>query len=136
MIQVLAVGSVEEAELLLAVGGIVGGIEVEQDLAALTNLIAAETDELLTPSVIEAHQIAGGRRVLPAAEGGLGTERVSQFLIGDDLQHRIVTQAIGVVGVLISGDDLVEALPEQGQRVVLDAIVVARIAEQLGQVAG
>ena len=61
---------------------------------------------------------------------------MSQFLIGDDLQHRIVTQAIGVVGVLISGDDLVEALPEQGQRVVLDAIVVARIAEQLGQVAG
>jgi hypothetical protein len=31
----LAVSAVEEAELLLAVGGIVGGIEIEQDLAAL-----------------------------------------------------------------------------------------------------
>ena len=26
------------------------------------------------------------------AEGGLGAERVSQFLIGDDLQERIVAQ--------------------------------------------
>src|SRR5215472_5220236 len=35
MIHVLAVGTVEKAELLLAVGGIVGGVEIEQDLPAL-----------------------------------------------------------------------------------------------------
>src|SRR5438128_12448361 len=45
VIHVLAVGAVEEAELLLAVGGIVGGIEVEQDLAALADLLAAEADD-------------------------------------------------------------------------------------------
>jgi hypothetical protein len=39
------------------------------------------------------------------AERGLGPERVSQFLIGDDLQQRIVTQAIGIVDVFVSGDD-------------------------------
>src|SRR5437667_2433110 len=57
VIHVLAVGAVEEAELLLAVGGIVGGIEVEQDLAALADLLAAEADELLTQQVVAAHQI-------------------------------------------------------------------------------
>jgi hypothetical protein len=43
----LAVSAVEEAELLLAVGGIVGGIEIEQDLAALADLVGAEADERL-----------------------------------------------------------------------------------------
>src|SRR5208337_5499885 len=57
-------------------------------------------------------------------------------VIGDDLQERIVTQSVGVVGVFVSGDDLVEALPQQRQRVVLNAILVPRIAEQLGQLAG
>ena len=47
MIHVLAVGTVEKAELLLAVGGIVGGVEIEQDLPALTDLVTAKTDELL-----------------------------------------------------------------------------------------
>ena len=53
VIHVLAVGAIEEAELLLAVSGIVGGIEIEQDLAALANLVAAETDELLAQQVVE-----------------------------------------------------------------------------------
>ena len=75
-------------------------------------------------SVVQAHQIAGGRRVLPAAERGLGAERVAQFLIGDDLQHGIVAQTVGVVGVFVAGDDLIDALPQQGQRVMTDAIVV------------
>ena len=66
----LVVIAVEEAELLLAVGGVIGGIEVEQNLAALAHLVAAETDELLDQSVIEAHQVAGARRVLPAARVG------------------------------------------------------------------
>lgn len=56
--------------------------------------------------------ITGGRRIFPTAESGLGAERLSQFLIGDDLQHRIVAQAVGVIGVLIAGDDLVDALPQ------------------------
>ena len=43
VIHVLAVGAVEKAELLLAVRGIVGGIDIEQDLAALADLVAAET---------------------------------------------------------------------------------------------
>ena len=39
MIHALAVSAVEEAELLLAVGRIVSGVEIEQDLAALADLL-------------------------------------------------------------------------------------------------
>jgi hypothetical protein len=74
MIHVLPV-SVEEAELLLAMGGIVGGVEIEQDLAALADLLAAEADELLAQPVVAAHQIASRGSILPAAERGLGAER-------------------------------------------------------------
>src|SRR5437667_335296 len=58
VIHVLAVSAVEEAELLLAMGGIVGGVEVKQNLAALADLLAAQADELLAQSVVPAHQIA------------------------------------------------------------------------------
>jgi hypothetical protein len=111
VIHVLAITTVEEAELLLAMSGIVGRVDVEQNLATLAGLVATHTDELLAQPVVGVHQIASGRGVLPATEGGLGAERVAQFLIGDDLQHGIVAQTVGIVGVFISGHDLVDALP-------------------------
>ena len=55
VVHVLAVGTVEKTELLLAVGRIVGGIDIEQNLTALAHLVAAETDEVLDQSVIEVH---------------------------------------------------------------------------------
>jgi hypothetical protein len=55
-------------------------------------------------------------------------------VIGDDLQHRIVAQTIGIVGVFISGHDLVDALPQQGQRIMAQAVVLSRIAEASGPV--
>src|SRR5581483_9963800 len=136
VIHVLTIGAVEETELLLAVSGIVGGIDVEQDLAALPHLLATDADEDFQQGIIQTHQVARQRGVLPAAERGLGAERIAQGLVGDDLQHRIVAQTVGVVGVFVSGDDLVDALPQQRQRVVPDAIVLSRIAEEQGQVAG
>src|SRR6201987_1363118 len=42
-IHVLVVSSIEEAQLLLSVVGRVGGIHIEQDFAALPNLLSAET---------------------------------------------------------------------------------------------
>ena len=73
------------------------------------------------------HQAAGGRCVFPAAEGWLRAEWLSQFLIGDDLQGGIMAQAVGIVGVLIAGHDLVDALPQQRHRVVIDALRPARV---------
>jgi hypothetical protein len=66
----------------------------------------------------------------------LRTQRVAEFLIGDDLQHGIVAQAVGVVGIFVAGDNLIDALPQQRQRVVAYAVVVPRIAETSGHLAG
>ena len=63
-------------------------------------------------------------------------QSLPQFLIGDDLQQRIMTQTIGIVGVFVARHDLIEALPQQGQGIVLHAVVLTRIAEKLGQVTG
>src|SRR5438270_13481679 len=63
VIHVLAVGAVEEAELLLAVGRIVGGVEIEQDLTALADLIAAEAYELLAePRIPSPKRLRRGTR--------------------------------------------------------------------------
>jgi hypothetical protein len=47
MVHVLIVGAVEETELLLAMRRIVSGIDVQQNLAALADLPAAETNKLI-----------------------------------------------------------------------------------------
>ena len=77
VIHVLAVSSVEEAELLLAMSRIVGGVNVEQNLATLADWVAADPDELLAQPIVGVHQIASRRRVFPATERGLGTEHVA-----------------------------------------------------------
>ena len=85
VVHMLAVGAVENAELLLAMRGIVGGVDIEQDLAALADLLSAEANELIEQGIVQEHQIAGRRRILPATERGLGAERCSQLPISDDL---------------------------------------------------
>jgi hypothetical protein len=39
-------------------------------------------------------------------------------VIGDDLQHGIVTQTIGVVDIFVPGHDLIDALPQQRYRIM------------------
>ena len=39
VVHVLVVGAIEKTELLLAVRGIVGGIDIQQDLAVLSHLV-------------------------------------------------------------------------------------------------
>ena len=45
-----------------------------------------------------------------------------------------MAQTVGVVGIFVAGDDLIDALPQQGQCIVLHAILMPRIAESLGPV--
>ena len=136
VVHMLAVGAVEDAELLLAMRGIVGGVDIQQDLAALADLLSTEANELIEQGVVQAHQVAGRRCILPAAERGLGAERFSQLLIGDDLQSGIMTQTVGIVGVFVAGDDLIDALPQQRQRVMAHPFIISRVAEQCGPIAG
>ena len=41
-----------------------------------------------------------------------------------------MAQAIGVVGIFVAGHDLVDALPQQLQRIMAHPFVISRIAEQ------
>ena len=47
-----------------------------------------------------------------------------------------MAQTAGVVGVLVASDDLIDALPQQAQQVMAHAIVLLRIAQPCGPVAG
>jgi len=78
--------------LLLSAGGIVGGIDIEQDFAALPNLLSAETYESIEPAILSADELAGRGRVFPATEGGLGTQGLAQRLIGEQLEGRVMAQ--------------------------------------------
>jgi hypothetical protein len=90
VIHVLVVGSIEEAQLLLSVGRIVGGIDIEQDFAALPNLLSAEAYEGVEPAIVRSDELAGRGRVFPATEGGLGTQGLTQGLISEQLEGRIM----------------------------------------------
>ena len=107
---VLAATRVEEAELLLAMGGIIGGVDIEQDLAELADLLATDVNRLIEQGVVQPHQAAGGRRILQAAQHRLRAERFSQLLIGNDLSGRVMTLATGIVSAFVAGHDLINAL--------------------------
>jgi len=47
-----------------------------------------------------------------------------------------VTQTASVVGIFVPGHDLIDALPQQRQRIMAHAVILARIAQACGPVAG
>jgi hypothetical protein len=57
-------------------------------------------------------------------------------VIGHDLQQGIVAQTIGIVGVFISRHDPVDALPQQGQRIMPQVVVLSRIAQASSPITG
>src|SRR5215469_7705871 len=71
VIHVLVVAAVEEAQLLLAVGRIVGGIDIEQDLSSFPNLFPADLHKPIEQSILQMEEVTRRGGVLPAAERGL-----------------------------------------------------------------
>ena len=47
-----------------------------------------------------------------------------------------MAQPGGIVGVFVAGDDLIDALPQQGQRFMAHTVILTRIAQARSQVAG
>jgi hypothetical protein len=135
VIHVLAISTIKEAELLLSVSGIVGGIDIQQDLSSLANLFPADFQKPIQQSILQSEQIARRRRVLPAAESWLRSEELTQRWLGQNLKSRIVPQAIGVVGILVARDNLVEALTKQRQHGMTNALLCTRITETQCQLA-
>src|SRR5664279_1811831 len=71
MIDATIISAVVEAELLLAIGGIGGGVDIQHDLAGGGHAGAAQLRKAATQATIHGHPIAHGEAVFPAAEGGL-----------------------------------------------------------------
>ncbi len=71
MIHVLAIATIKEAELLLPVSGIIGGIDIQQDLSPFADLFPADLHKPIEQSILQSEEIARRRRVLPAAESWL-----------------------------------------------------------------
>jgi hypothetical protein len=133
VIHVLVVGAIEEAQLLLSVGGIVGGIDIKQDFAALPNLLSAEANEGIEPAVVSADELTGRGRVFPATKSGLRTQGLTQGLIGEQLEGGIMAETIGIIGILVAGHDLVHPLPQQRQAGVPNPAALSGVAEMLSE---
>ena len=71
VIHVLVITTIEKAELLLPVRGIVGGIDIEQDLPSFPDLFPADPYKPIEQSILQFEELARRGRVLPATESWL-----------------------------------------------------------------
>ena len=47
-----------------------------------------------------------------------------------------MAQTVGVIGIFVAGDDLIDALPQQRDRIMTHTVLLTRVAETCGQPAG
>ena len=59
VIHVLAISTIKEAELLLSVRGIVGGVDIEQDLSPFADLFPTDLHKPIEQSILQLEQVAG-----------------------------------------------------------------------------
>src|ERR1700693_2933561 len=133
VIHVLAVATIEEAQLLLPMSRVVGGVDIEQDLAAFSHLFTTDADEPIQQGILQTDDLASRRRVLPTAERRLRAQSLAQRLISQNLESGIMAQAIGVVRVFIARDDLIDALAEERQYRMMDPFIFTRVTHALRQ---
>ena len=62
VIHVLAVATMEEAHLLLPMSRVVGGVDIEQDLAAFSYLFSIDADEPIQQGILQMDDLASRRR--------------------------------------------------------------------------
>ena len=98
---VLIVIGVEEGQLLLAVGGIGGLVDIQGDGLGHPGKGATEKIDHGEP---HARQITPGGQVLQARQGGLAHQIAATFRQppAGQLEGRVVTQAIQIVAVLVA----------------------------------
>lgn len=108
---VMTVVTVEETAFLLAVRGVVGGVEVQRDLRR--RLVVA-VEELVDQNLLQANQRTSRDAVLQSAERRRTGERsvFPGLLFGRDLQRRIETQLLMIVPVFVAGRDGQDPLGE------------------------
>ena len=131
MVNVAVVVRIEEAQPLLAVGGIRGRVDIQNDLLP-SRALRPMTTEPLQPLVLEQSDRFPGRRVLQAREGGLRSQRLTARA-DHRAQGRVVAQEGGIVGILVARRDLVDALTQQIECRMLDVAGIPLINQQSSQ---
>ena len=146
-ITVATIVAVEEPPLLLSVQGVVGGIQVEDDLLRRPLLgfeeqIDQQIGERLGVVVDLVVAVIGSqRRVLQAIERALAGERravgpLRLQSVGEQREHRVVAQLVVVVHVLVTQGDAHDPLPDQGRQGVHHLAVLATIHKACGDPLG
>jgi len=99
---------------LVTIGGIVGAIGVDEDVAGTTRPLAlgeVDAKECLRQTVTG----LGIDRILEAGEGGLaGQIGITGQTAADQLQQGIGAQGVGIVLILVTTGDLEDPLPDEG----------------------
>jgi hypothetical protein len=103
---------------LVAVGRVVGRIEVEQDPLRSTIFAALPDIELAEGKRHPVTATSATARVLKARDGGLASEVLAGLRQGaaHQLQKRIGAQEVGIILVLISAGYLKDALLEEREQ--------------------
>jgi hypothetical protein len=129
---------VKEPALLLPVKGIIGRVEVEDDLLRRSRVrFEEEVDEevgecgrIVTDLVIAI--VRPQRRVLQAIKRALAGERravraLGLELLGEQREHRVVAQLIVIVHVLVAERDADDPLPDQRRQRVHHLVLLAAV---------
>jgi hypothetical protein len=117
VVPVLFVIPVKEALLLLAVGGVIGGVHVQDDdLPGAGMGLEVQRQQ----PIGEATQVLGSNPVLKPGESRLGGQvrGTLRGLAGHDLEGRILGEPGGVVVVFITQGNGEQPLPHQGEEIV------------------
>ena len=124
-IAIAAIVAVEKAPLLMAVHGVVGGVQVEDDTAGRAIVrLDKQIDEKIGQSRgvmgdLVIARIAGGRRLLQPVQRGLARQNRTVGALGleplrQKPQDRIMAQLVVVVDVLVAQGQADNALAHQG----------------------
>ena len=113
--------AVEEGELLGAMGGVLGVVEVQDDMVR-RSLVGG--DEEVNRSISQAAQIFGGDGVLQTGKRGLtGQVLFGRKPVAGGFERGVQPEGVGVVGVFISAGNLEDTLQKQ-------------VTEGMGDIAG
>ena len=123
---------VEERELLVAVHGIAGVVDIQRDGGGRGWEGAAEEGD---QGCRHPRHLDARGRVLQSAHGGLGTEVEAALrrLACGQLEQRVRAQGVAVVGILVAAGDRQHAEAQHGRERVDHLRLIAPIANAAGQ---
>ena len=142
-VAIAVIVAVEEPPFLVSVDRIIGGIEIENNLLGGLGM---RLDEQLPEQGLDRGRIMADpvvfRRLRPAqfqpVERALARQRCAVAAMGAELadqggHHRIVTQLVVIVEILVAQANPEHPLADQGGHFVLDKICPAMIGETAGK---